>query len=234
MSQLASTARAARPGGRRLTPPTPLRVVPGTAGSARGGLFAGFCLVALVGGFIVLLLLNTAIAKGSFVLHDLQDRSGELTDTVDTLNHAIDAQSAPAGLATRALALGMVPAQSPAFLRLSDGKVLGVAKKATAQDRFTVVTSPAPVAPGTAKSADAGPTTTVTRTGTVTTTTVTTPKAKGKVEVTVTSVDSATGRTTSTTTVKVVPAAPATATPGATAPTTATPTQGGPTTMPTR
>ena len=33
----------------------------------------------------------------------------------------------------------MVPAPSAAFLRLSDGKVVGVAKKATAGEGFTVV-----------------------------------------------------------------------------------------------
>ena len=34
----------------------------------------------------------------------------------------------------------MVPAASPAFLRLSDGKVLGVAKKAKDDSTFSVVT----------------------------------------------------------------------------------------------
>jgi hypothetical protein len=34
----------------------------------------------------------------------------------------------------------MVPAQSPAFLRLSDGEVLGVAKRARKDASFSVVT----------------------------------------------------------------------------------------------
>ena len=46
--------------------------------------------------------------------------------------------------------MGMVPAPNAAFLRLSDGKVVGVAKKATKGEGFTVVSqtpSPSPSAP---------------------------------------------------------------------------------------
>ena len=52
----------------------------------------------------------------------------------------IDGVSGPGPLAQRARALGMVPAATPAFLRLSDGKVLGVAKKAKDDSTFSVVT----------------------------------------------------------------------------------------------
>ena len=51
----------------------------------------------------------------------------------------LSAQESPPHLARRAVAMGMVPAPSAAFLRLSDGKVVGVAKKATADEGFTVV-----------------------------------------------------------------------------------------------
>ena len=41
--------------------------------------------------------------------------------------------------------MGMVPAPNAAFLRLSDGKVVGVAKKATKGEGFTVVSqTPSP------------------------------------------------------------------------------------------
>jgi hypothetical protein len=79
----------------------------------------------LVGGLMGLLMLNTSMAEGSFALHRLQATSGELTDTEEALTAAIDAQRAPANLAARAARLGMVPADSAAFLRLSDGAVLG-------------------------------------------------------------------------------------------------------------
>jgi hypothetical protein len=85
-------------------------------------------------------MLNTAMAKGSYTMRDLQRQSDQLADTQDALRHAIDGVSGPGALAERARALGMVPAATPAFLRLSDGKVLGVAKKAKDDSTFSVVT----------------------------------------------------------------------------------------------
>ncbi|MEO6790619.1 MAG: hypothetical protein ABI249_01905, partial [Ornithinibacter sp.] len=83
---------------------------------------------------------NTAMAKGSYTMRDLQQRSDVLTDSQDALRHAIDGVSGPGSLAQRAQALGMVPAETAAFLRLSDGKILGVAEAAKPNDRFSVVT----------------------------------------------------------------------------------------------
>ena len=141
MSQLAPVRSAPRQGARRATTPTPrqLKVVtpPETAGN---GIFLGLCVLLLLGGFVGVLLLNTAMAQGSYTMRDLQHRSDELADTQDSLRHQIDAVSGPGPLAQRARDLGMVPAETPAFLRLSDGKVLGVAKKAAANERFSVVT----------------------------------------------------------------------------------------------
>ncbi len=139
MSQLApvrSTPRA-----RRATTPAPrqLKVVtpPETAGN---GVFLALCVLLLLGGFVGVLLLNTAMAQGSYTMRDLQHRSDELADAQDALRHQIDGVSGPGPLAQRARDLGMVPAETAAFLRLSDGKVLGVAKKAKANERFSVVT----------------------------------------------------------------------------------------------
>ncbi len=137
-----ATARSApRTGTRRATGPAPrrLRVVapPPAAGS---GLFLGLCVLLLFGGFVGVLVLNTTMAKGSFVMKDLQRQSDALADTQDDLRHALDEVSGPGPLAQRARALGMVPAQSPAFLRLSDGAVLGVATRARHDKTFSVVT----------------------------------------------------------------------------------------------
>ena len=99
----------------------------------------------------------------------------------------------------------MVPADSAAFLRLSDGKVLGVAQPAKKGRAFTVVTAPAATS---AKAAQAGttkrnePSTRVTKKGDVTTTTVVVTKPDGTVQTTVTSVNAKTKTTTSTTTTK--------------------------------
>ena len=141
MSQLAPVRPAPRTSPRRASTPTPrqLKVValPETRGN---GAFLALCALLLLGGFVGVLMLNTAMAKGSYTMRDLQRRSDALTDQQDSLRHTIDSVSGPGPLAQRARELGMVPAETAAFLRLSDGKVLGVATKAKANDRFSVVT----------------------------------------------------------------------------------------------
>lgn len=206
--------------------PRSLRAVPTAPRTGHAG-FVAICLATLIGGLVLVLVLNTSIAQGSFELSALQTRSNELTDAEDALGHSIDAQRAPAELARRALGRGMVPARAAAFLRLSDGKVLGVAEAATGRDGFSVVAqggtsvSRSPGSPSATPTAGASttvtprPTRTVTRKGAVTTTTVT-AIAGDTVRTTITSVDRATGTTT--TTVTTIPLDPA----SGTAPTTKT------------
>ncbi|PKW25678.1 hypothetical protein [Phycicoccus duodecadis] len=133
-----------RPAARRASAPAPrsLRVVAPPAADGNG-LFIALCVALVLGGFVGVLVLNTAMAKGSYTMRDLQHRSDALNDTQDDLHHALDRVSGPGPLASEARALGMVPAQTAAFLRLSDGKVLGVASKAAADSRFSVVTESA-------------------------------------------------------------------------------------------
>lgn len=206
MSQQTATARvASRAPARRVAPAQPLRVVPAAVGHPGNGVFAALCMVLLCAGLVGLLMLNTAMAEGSFTLHNLQSTSGELADTQDALTQAIDAQRSPANLATRATKLGMVPADSAAFLRLSDGKVLGVAKPAEKEHAFTVVTAAAATTAKAATSTRNQPSTRVTKKGDVTTTTVVVTKPDGTVQTTVTSVNARTKTTTSTTTTKPAP-----------------------------
>ena len=203
MSQQTATARvASRAPLRRSAPPQPLRVVPAAVGQPGNGVFAAACMLLLVAGLFGLLMLNTAMAEGSFTLNNLQKTSGELADTQDALTQAIDAQRSPENLAARAAKLGMVPAGSAAFLRLSDGKVLGVAQPATRRPGFTVVTA---AQPPSARRADTSQRTTVSTKGDVTTTTVVAAKPDGSVVTTVTSVNAKTHATTTTTTTKPAP-----------------------------
>ena len=140
MSQLAPVRPLPRTSPRRSAPtPRQLKVVAPPQGQGNG-LFLALCVALLLGGFVAVLVLNTAMAKGSYTMRDLQRRSDALADNQDALRHAIDGVSGPGPLAQRARDLGMVPAASPAFLRLSDGKVLGVAQKATADSTFSVMT----------------------------------------------------------------------------------------------
>ena len=143
MSQLAPARPLPRTSSRRATAAAPRRLKVVAPPEIRGnGAFLALCVALLLGGFVAVLMLNTAMAKGSYTMRDLQHRSDELTDTQDALRHSIDGLSGPGPLAKRARELGMVPAATPAFLRLSDGKVLGVARKAKQDSTFSVVTEP--------------------------------------------------------------------------------------------
>ena len=161
MSQLAPVRPLPRTSPRRATPAArQLKVV--APPELRGnGVFLAVCVLLLLGGFVGVLMLNTAMAKGSYTMRDLQRRSDQLTDTQDALRHTIDGLSGPGPLAKRARELGMVPAATPAFLRLSDGKVLGVARKAKQDSTFSVVTestAPTRSTPVTTRSAPAAST----------------------------------------------------------------------------
>ncbi|MFW5470276.1 hypothetical protein ACOCJ4_09545 [Knoellia sp. CPCC 206435] len=203
MTQTA-TARPLQRSASRPTRPQPLRVVREQQLHGQPG-FVAACLALLVAGLIGVLMLNTAMAKGSFVLGDLQDTSNELADAEEALSHAINAQGAAPALAQRAIDMGMVPAETAAFLRLSDGRVLGVATGAAAQKEFKVATQGSSTAA--ASTPAAVPQTTVRTEGDVTTTTVSTVKGD-TIEVTKTSVDARTGATSTTTSTRPAPATP--------------------------
>jgi hypothetical protein len=147
MSTLASAQL--RDGGvrarRRGAPRPVLTAVPAPAPSHGGMLLV--CAGLLFSGLLTLLFLNMALAEGSFTVHELQRTAGELSESEDALEQSITAVSSPAALASRAGRMGMVPAASPAFLRLEDGAVLGVAEPATDEAAFSVDVTPAPTAP---------------------------------------------------------------------------------------
>jgi len=145
MSQMTSTSRVgARALNRPATTTPSLRVVTGAPLRSGGASMGIVCASLLAAGLIGLLLLNTSLAQGSFTLQRLQSTSDQLTDAQDALNASLAASRSPAHLATRAASMGLVPAQFIAFLRLSDGKIIGVAKPTTRGSGFTVVGTVAP------------------------------------------------------------------------------------------
>ena len=103
----------------------------------------------LTGGLAGLLFLHTALAEDSFRLHDLKVRSAVLTDREQALEQLVAAEASPRRVSARAEALGMVRSENPAFIRLSDGKVLGRPKAGVA---------PPPPAPTTASTPSASST----------------------------------------------------------------------------
>jgi hypothetical protein len=123
------TARA-RPAARAAATRRPsLALVPARRTAPVGALRRTPFVVLVVGllgaGLLGLLALHTALAQDAFELHTLKEDSRTLADREQLLQREVEALRAPEALATRATELGMVPAGPPAFLRLSDGAVLG-------------------------------------------------------------------------------------------------------------
>ena len=86
----------------------------------------------LTGGLVLLLMLNTMAAQDAFKVRDLTNRLAQLQAQRQALALSVASQDEPATLAARAHALGLVPAPGPAFLRVSDGAILGDPAPATA------------------------------------------------------------------------------------------------------
>lgn len=141
------------PAAARRRPQPTLRVVTGAQARTTHTAFGVFCAILLAAGLLGLLLLNTARAEQSFALDDLQKSNAALTDNEQQLNSELSSVSAPEQLALRAQEMGMKPSGEVTYLRASDRKVLGVAKRDATGAAFTVNTLPATPASGVAAKA---------------------------------------------------------------------------------
>jgi hypothetical protein len=123
-----------------------LSVVPRTAQRAPKVPFVTLVSLLLVGGIAGLLLFNTNMQQSSFVASSMELKAAELAGKEESLRMELDRLRDPQTVAAKAKKLGMVPADSPAFLRLSDGKVLGRPTVAEPSDGFRIAPPP-PVKP---------------------------------------------------------------------------------------
>lgn len=115
-----------------------LRVVaPADSREGHGVAFVALCVLVLAMGLATLLMLNTQRAQQSFTIDSLQARSATYTDTQQSLQSQLQLAEAPASLAARAHALGLVPASRVRFVG-TDGKTIGVANGAAGSTPFTV------------------------------------------------------------------------------------------------
>jgi hypothetical protein len=71
-------------------------------------------------------------AKASFEKRQLQYQVSQLTAQEQQLQRKVAYEESPGQLIFTARQMGMVPAATPAFLRLSDHKILGVPQAAVA------------------------------------------------------------------------------------------------------
>lgn len=103
-----------------------LQVVPATNARKRPklayGLIAAACISTVV---VVQIIMGLLITQDSFALAELRVQERELGLQVNAIEAQVAALQSPQNLAASADALGMVAATSPAYLRLSDGKLFG-------------------------------------------------------------------------------------------------------------
>lgn len=102
-----------------------LTVVPTGRTQAPRTPFAVLVLALLIVGVVGLLAFNTQMQTASFRATDMQNRADDLSAQEQKLDMELDALRDPQRLARTAKKMGMVAPTSPAFLRLSDGKVIG-------------------------------------------------------------------------------------------------------------
>jgi cell division protein FtsB len=138
-----------------------LRLAPRRRARAARTPFVVVVVALLGGGLLGLLALNTVLAQDAFRLHSLKTEGRELAVREQVLQREVEGLRTPEALAARASAMGMVPAGPPAFLRLSDGAVIGAPApgeapvEAPAGSGDTLAEPPAPVDPPAAEPAGA-------------------------------------------------------------------------------
>jgi outer membrane biosynthesis protein TonB len=120
-----------------------LTVVPRRAGRAPRVPFVALVSLLLVGGVVGLLLFNTSMQQASFQATALEQQAQLLAAEEQSLQMELETLRDPQRVATEARRIGMVPPANPAFIRLSDGKVLGNPTPAVPEDGIRVAPLPA-------------------------------------------------------------------------------------------
>ncbi|MEU2610817.1 hypothetical protein ABZ570_04390, partial [Micromonospora sp. NPDC007271] len=116
-------AERTRPTG---APAPRLRVAPPPPVSVPRAPFVGLILVLVVGGVLGILAVNTKINENAFKLSELQDQQAKLDVDQQQLEKEIAEQKEPGNLTANARKLGLVEPGGLAYIRLPDGKVIGV------------------------------------------------------------------------------------------------------------
>lgn len=123
-----------------------LTVVPRRAQTAPRVPFVSLVSLLLVTGVVGLLLFNTNMQQASFVAGSMEEQAAALTAKEESLRMQLHRLRDPQHLASKAQRLGMVPAETPAFIRLADGTVLGRPTAARPDDLLRIAPLP-PVKP---------------------------------------------------------------------------------------
>lgn len=98
-------------------------VVPQGRASTRT--FSLIILGIMVTGMMTLLYVNTLGAQASFQKYELKIQLSQMTALEQSISSTVSLGESPGSLLESAETMGMVPAQTPVFLRLSDREILG-------------------------------------------------------------------------------------------------------------
>lgn len=120
-----------------------LTVVPRRTQRAARVPFVSLVSLLLVTGVVGLLLFNTNMQQASFVATSMEQHAATLTAKEEALRMQLHRLRDPQNVAAQAKRLGMVPAESPAFIRLRDAKVLGRPAAAQPDDALRIAPLPA-------------------------------------------------------------------------------------------
>jgi cell division protein FtsB len=120
-------ARALAPAPKRLEEARAagLRLVRPVRSRARRAPFVVVVLTVLGSGLVGLILMSTVLQAQSFQAARLDRQATALETRQQAIAREVERLQSPANVASRAIAIGMVPNANPAFLRLSDGRILG-------------------------------------------------------------------------------------------------------------
>ncbi|NLU77498.1 hypothetical protein HCA58_03625 [Micromonospora sp. HNM0581] len=113
----------------RVAPPPPVRVPRAP--------FAALVVVLVVGGVLGILAVNTKINENAFRLDELQQQQAKLDVEQQQLKKQIAESESPGNLAAQARKLGLVESGELAYIRLPDGKMIGVPQPADGQVSIT-------------------------------------------------------------------------------------------------
>jgi hypothetical protein len=118
---------AAEPLRTRDTAATPrLRVAPPAPISAPRAPFIAVVIALVVAGVFGILLINTKTNENAFELSKLQDQQNSLDNQRQALENQIAGYESTGNLDAAARRLGLVKADTPAYIRLPDGRIIGV------------------------------------------------------------------------------------------------------------
>lgn len=121
-----SQRRAPEPAGtrRRAAPPVPV--------AAPRAPFVVLVLALVAAGIVGLLVLNTAINSSSLTLSRMRTQQANLDGQEQEYRRELADLESPGSLQAAATRMGLVPAGTTAYIRLPDGKVIGVPQPAPA------------------------------------------------------------------------------------------------------